>query len=114
VDAEPLPELALGVDDDGMRDTVPPERPADVLGVFLGEELRRVDADDDHRLACETLFDPGQDRQEVQAVDSAVGPEVEHCHATAQVAGGAERASRVEPGNAGQKLRAANRQRHVP
>ena len=113
VDAEPLPELVLGVDDDGMRDTVPPDGLSDVLGVLLGKELRRVDADDDHRIVRKPIFDPGQDRQEMQAVDSTEGPEVEHRHATPQVAGGAERAARVEPGNAGQKLRAANRRLHV-
>ncbi len=47
-----------------------------VICVALGYELARVNADND-KLARKCLFQPAHGRQYVDAVDSAVGPEIE-------------------------------------
>src|SRR5213594_2094771 len=74
----------------------------------FSDELGRVDADDDDRVLREALFDAAQDRQDVHAVDAAVGPEVEDRHPPAQVSGHAQRPARVDPGEPGQKFGAAH------
>ena len=49
---------------------------ADVLGVALGVELGGMHADD-HQLVLVFLFELGQVRKNVVAVDAAEGPEIE-------------------------------------
>jgi len=109
MNAETLPDVVLRIDDHGMRDAVAPDRVPYVLGILFGEELRRVDPHDDDGFALVARLDPGQDRQDMQAVDSAVGPEVEDGDAAAQILGHGERASRIEPREPGQELGTANR-----
>ena len=105
---EAFPDVVLRVDHDGMGDSVALDRAPHVLRVFLRDELGRVDADDDDRVLREALFDAAQDRQDVHAVDAAVGPEVEDRHPPAQIPGHAQRPARVDPGEPGQKFGAAH------
>ena len=75
----------LGVLHDRMIDAEAIERAAQVLDVLLVLELRRVDADHDQLVAVFPL-EIRQVRHQVQAVDAAVGPEVEQHHLAAQLA----------------------------
>src|SRR5256885_17059518 len=68
----------------------------------LAQELRRVHADDGELLAPLALELP-QLRKDVQAVDSAEGPEVEQDQLAVQVAEG-ERAPGVEPVGVGREI----------
>ena len=78
-----VPDLVVGVVDHRMLDFVAQDGLADVLGVVLGVELGGVDADDHHvvRIRVLELF---QLRQDVHAVDAAVGPEIEDDEFAAQ------------------------------
>ena len=70
------PDPELGVVGDGVRDLVAADDLPDVLGGLLVGELRRVHADDDELVGV-LLLELLQVRQDVDAVDAAVGPEVE-------------------------------------
>ena len=85
------------VDHDPVRHAVAADRLPDHLWVALVRELRRVDADRDEGLALKLPLDRRQHGQRVQAIDSAVRPEVEEHDPPAQVLA-REQARDVEPG----------------
>ena len=78
-----LPDGKVGVVDDRMGQVVPQHGGPQILGAFLGRELGGVDADHDE-FGSKFVFELPQLREDVQAVDSAVGPEVEHDEFPAQ------------------------------
>ena len=79
-----LPHLHVGVVEDGVVDAVPLDGGGEGGRVPLVLELRRVHADDDEGVAVFLLQRP-QLVQDVQTVDAAEGPKVEHHDLAAQV-----------------------------
>ena len=69
-----------------MRDAVALHRLEDATGVLLRIELGGVHADHHQRIVAVPLLEIAQHRQDVQAVDAAVGPEVEDDDLPAKVA----------------------------
>ena len=102
-----LPDREFGVIDDRMVDLVAPDGVAKRGCLPLVGKLRRMDPND-----RQGLGKPGiqrlQLREDVQAVDSAVGPEVEQDHASPEICE-AERMRGVEPLHAFGKLRCVDR-----
>ena len=90
-----LPYLVIRIDQHRMLDVIPHDRIGDVVGIFFGRELRRVDADDDDLVGI-GLFELLEFREDMHAVDAAVGPEVDHHPLAAQVLE-PDRAGRIEP-----------------
>ena len=97
-----LPDAKVAVIRHRMADVEAEDGRADRLGLPLAREFRRVDADDGELPAPLALELP-QLRKEMQAVDSAEGPEVEQDQLAAQVVK-RERAPRIEPVGVGQKV----------
>ena len=95
VDRVPLPQHQLRIIHHGMSDAVPKNRLTNVLGLPFRGKLRRVHADHHQRIGV-FLFELLQLRQDVHAVDAAVGPEVEH-HELAAERCQFQRLSRVHP-----------------
>jgi hypothetical protein len=89
-----------------MGEVMAPDGVAKRGGFTLVGELGRVDPDDRQGLRI-FGFQRLQLREDVQAVDSAVGPEVEQDHAPAEI-GEAERPGGIEPLQALGKLRGVN------
>ena len=77
----------LRVVDHGMLDPVLRDLAADVLGVALGVELGRMDADDD-QLVLVLLLELGQVGEDVVAIDAAERPEIEQDDLAAQLGEG--------------------------
>src|SRR5205085_7414212 len=101
-----LPDAEVRVVDYGVLYLVAEDDAANVFGLLLVGELRRVDADDDE-LPGVLLFEPAQVVDDVHAVDAAVSPEVEE-HDLAAQAGNRERLVGVQPAAAALKLRRAH------
>ena len=80
-----LPDAKVTVVDDRMPDVQSLDSSPDALSLPLGDELRRVYADDDE-LPAPLPLEPPHLRKDVQAVDSAVGPEVEQDQLAAEIA----------------------------
>ena len=78
-----------------MFDFVPDDRATNGLGVFLVVKLRRVAANDD-QLVRILLFEILQVGQDMNAVDAAVGPEVDQDDLSPQILQ-RDFAGRVEP-----------------
>ncbi len=97
-----VPDGVVGVVHHRMRDAVTEHRLADVVVELLAVELRGVDPDDDD-LVRVGLLELRQLRQEVHAVDAAVGPEIQHDELAAERFDG-ERLLRVEPAEPGLEL----------
>src|SRR6266850_2069306 len=78
-----FPNFKVGVVDNRMLNLVAENDAADILEVFFVFELGRVDADDDQlvRILFLELLQIGND---VNAVDAAVGPEVEQHNLASQ------------------------------
>ncbi len=91
-----LPRGELRVVQHGVLDAVPLDRVDDGLVVGLVHELRRVDADDHHRVPVLLLQLP-QLVEDVQAVDAAEGPEIEDQYAAPEVGERQGLASGVQP-----------------
>ena len=89
----------IAIVNDGMADRQPPHRVGDGGRLLLAGKLRRVNADD-HQLAAVLSLQLPQLRDDVQTVDSAEGPEVEHHDLAAQLAQ-RQRAIGVDPVQAG-------------
>ena len=84
-----------GVVDDRMVNFIAFDRLANVLGVLLGFELGRMDADH-HDFVGIGLLQLFELRQNVHAIDAAISPEVEQYKLAPQVAE-CQRLFRVEP-----------------
>src|SRR3989442_11124709 len=97
-----LPDAEVAVVHHRMADVEAEDGGADGVGLPLAQELRRVHTDDGELLAPLALELP-QLRKDVQAVDSAEGPEVEQDQLAVQVAEG-ERAPGVEPVGVGREI----------
>ena len=89
------PETQLGIMYDRMGDPLAEDGLADARWFPLVRKLRRVHADDDQFTGI-ALLDRPQRGQDVQAVDSTVGPKVEDHEPTGQV-GESERPRDIEP-----------------
>src|SRR5262249_25120329 len=100
------PDAEVAVVDHGMTDRQTQDSLANRVGVLLVGELRRVDADDDDIAGVLALQLP-QLRQDMVAVNSAEGPEVEQHQFTAQL-GDRERVVGIEPVKARGKLRSVD------
>jgi hypothetical protein len=94
-DGVSLPDQELGVIDDRMRDLVAPDGVTEGGRLALVGKFGRVYPDDGQGIG-ERGFQRLQLREDVQAVDSAVRPEIEQDHASTQVRE-AERTWGVEP-----------------
>ena len=70
------PDQKIAVIDHGVFDPIPQYDLAQVIGVALVGELGRVDADN-HQLVRKFLLQLLQLRDDMHAVDAAVGPEVQ-------------------------------------
>ena len=79
-----IPDFVVGVVHHRMLDLVTHDRLADALGIVLGIELAGMHADDNHVVGIR-LFQLLELRQNVHAVDAAVGPEIENDEFAAQV-----------------------------
>ena len=99
------PGAEVPVVDDGMVDAEPEAGIGEVRSSALGGELTRVHPDD-HEHVVKPLLELPDPREQVEAVDSAVRPEVEDDDLAAQV-GDAEWALDVEPVESLQELRRA-------
>ena len=84
------------------------QRAPDVLGVALAQEFRGVNPHDGHRLQVEALLEAREHWHHVEAVDTAVGPEIEQHDMTAQIFGQAQRLFSIEPSALGRKLGASH------
>ena len=80
---------------------------AEVLGLAFVGELRRVHADD-HELVGVLLLEALQIREDVDAVDAPIGPEVQEDDLPLQVVQG-QRRGRVDPVEAGGEVRSIDR-----
>ena len=115
---ERVPDREVGVERDRILDAHVLRGPADVVGVVLERELRRVDADDDQALIHVLLVPRADVAERAQPVDARVRPEVDEHDLPAQAVRG-ERLG-VEP--AGRALEAGQvglgsqlgEQAHVP
>jgi hypothetical protein len=76
----------------------------DAKGVALGRELGRVDADHHHRIAGALVFQGSQHGEHVQAVDSAIRPEVQDDDVPPKLRQ-AQRAGGAQPPEAVRQLR---------
>ena len=101
--AVPLPDGKFVVVDDGVVDGVATHGLRDGLGRLLLGKLGRVNADDGERLGV-TLLQLPQLRKDMQAVNSAEGPEIED-HQPARQIGQPQRPVGVDPGQPVRKLR---------
>ena len=79
-----MPNLELGIVDDGVFQLVAADGVGQVEGVFLIGELGRMDAYDRQFLGV-FLFQFPQLRKYVGAVDSTIGPEVQNNYPSPQV-----------------------------
>src|SRR6202022_320934 len=82
--AELVPDLEVPIVDDRVLDPVSQYSLAQVRGIALRRELRRVDADHDHPVPVLPLDLP-QLRKDVHAIDSAEGPEIDEGQPPPQV-----------------------------
>ena len=88
---EPAPQSIIVVERDRVADAEILDRFADIGGVALEREFGRVDADH-HQAVLGILLVPGPDvGDRAQAVDAAVGPEVDHHDLAAQALAGQRR-----------------------
>ncbi len=78
-----------------MLDLVAQDRSANIIQVFLFVELRRVDADHDDVIGIR-LFEFLELRQDMDAIDTAVSPEIEDHELATQIAQ-IDRPAGVEP-----------------
>lgn len=101
-DAEAAPDFHFRVVDDRMFDLIPQRGSADVFGLLLIVELRRMHADDDQLFRI-FLLEVFQVRQDVHAVDAAVRPEVEDDDLAPQILQ-RDWTRRVQPFNAAVQL----------
>ena len=90
------PGAKVAVVHDGVGDAEAAGGGADVFGHALGGELARVNADY-YEVGAVFLFKPVDHRQHVDAVDSAVGPEVEQHQLAAQIGQRERLTSGVDP-----------------
>jgi hypothetical protein len=74
---EGAPDRVLGVERDRILDALVRSGPADVVGVSLERELRRVDADNDQALIPVLLVPRADVAERAQPVDARVRPEVD-------------------------------------
>ncbi len=100
-----VPGLQVGVVEHGVLDAVALDRGGERLRVALVLELRGVHADDDERVAV-LLLERAQLVEDVQAVDAAEGPEVEHDDLPAEALEIEPLVARVEPAAADELGRA--------
>ena len=98
-----LPDGKVVVVDDGMVDGVAADGLRDGLGRLLLGKLGRMDADDGERVGV-TLLQLPQLRKDMQAVNSAEGPEIED-HQPAGEVGQPQRPVGIDPVLTGRKLR---------
>ena len=104
VDVVPTPDRLVAVVDDWVSDVVSQDSTPDVLDIFLGIEFWGMDSED-HQLVWVFLLELFQHRQDVHAVDAAVGPEVQQHDLAAEVTD-VDRTGGVEiPGGTGQRTR---------
>ena len=103
------PDAKLRVVGHRVPNAVAPDNLPDVLRRLLVGELGGVHADD-HELVGEPLFELLQVRNDVDAVDAAVGPEVEQDHLSSKRLQ-RERCRHVEPGDRPAQLGRTNRGR---
>ena len=104
--ADPLPHVHRVVVDNRVGDLVAQHGVADVFGHFFVVELGRVHADERDGITGVTLLQLGEIRQNVNAVDAAVSPKIEHGDLAGELLGEGERRG-VEPILAGGELRCA-------
>ena len=76
--------LEVSIIDYGMGYPISENGLPDVAGIFLVGELGRMDADH-NQLICVFRFEALELRNNVHAVDTAIGPEVEQNNLSAQV-----------------------------
>ena len=100
------PDTVVTVVDDGVGQAVTRRDHADVLCIAFVVELGRMHADHDQRIA-KLGFEALQVRDDVDAVDAAVGPEVEQDDAPAQI-GNRQRLLDVDPVQIRRKFGSAN------
>jgi len=106
-DGVSLPDLKLSVIHDRMSDLVASDSVAKGGCLALLGEFGGVNPDDDQDIVVRG-FQRLQLREDVQAVDSAIRPEIEQHHASSEVRE-AERMWRVEPLQTLRKLRRVDR-----
>ena len=100
---EGAPHRVVGVEGDRIVDALVLRGPADVVGVALERELRRVDADNDQALIRVLVVPRADITERAQPVDARIRPEVDEHDLPAQALRGerlgVEPAGRtVEPG----------------
>src|SRR5438132_6655076 len=98
-----LPDLHIGVVDHGVTDLITQNRLADAVRIFLIIKLGRVHSDHDELIGI-LLFQPGQVRERVDAVDAAERPEVQKDDFSTDVAK-PDGPGSVEPGHTAFQLR---------
>jgi hypothetical protein len=99
-DREVRPDLPVAVHDHRMRHVEAGEGMLDVSGVSLVVEFGGVHADHAERLAREFRLQPMELGQHVDAVDAAVGPEIQQQDPSLELLGQPERTIAVQPGQA--------------
>lgn len=102
-----VPDGKVGVVDDGMPDVVAHDGLLNAVRFLFGLELARMHANH-HQFVGIFGFKGFQVGNDVQAVDAAVGPEVEQDDFPAQL-GERQRARNVEPGHAAFQFGRADR-----
>ncbi len=101
-----LPNRQAGVVDNGVSDLIALDRGAEVGGLFLSRKFSGMDTDDD-QLVWEDALELPRPREDMEAIDSAIGPKVENDQFPTQIGEGQRR--RIEPVEPGRKFRSADR-----
>ena len=101
-----LPDRHTGIVHDRVADLVALDGGAQVGGLRFGGKLGGMDPDDDE-LVGECVLKLPRPREDVETVDSAVGPKIEDHQLTTQIGEGQGR--RIKPVEPGRKFRRANR-----
>ncbi len=102
-DVESIPQLVVAIVNHRMLDIVAEHRIGNIFRVLFGVELGRMNADDD-QLVRERMLKFLQNRQDVHAVDAAIGPEIEQ-HKLATQLLEIDRSAGVDPSSAGVERR---------
>ena len=110
IDRVAAPNAKLPVVDDGVLDAKPNRCVTNAIRYALGRVFPTVDADYCN-LACEALLELPQLRKDVNAVDSAVRPEIEDEQLAAVIREGARHSSGVQPIETGGEVGRANGRR---
>ena len=103
IDPEEFPDGMIGVVDHRVLDVVAEDRLGDVFGIPLGLELGAVDADH-HQVVRIGPFELLELRQDVHAINAAVGPEIQEDELAAE-GPKLDRAGGVQPGEPGRQRR---------